>query len=70
MLGCVVLCGVDRSTCFFFTRCVNALPAADFIAFDDFGSLRIFAAFEATVVLVVSFEGLMPQCLGSCLGVE
>jgi len=55
----VVLCVVDRATYFFFTRCVSALPATEFIAFDDFGSLRIFPALVATGLLVVSFGGFL-----------
>lgn len=49
----------DRALYFPFTRCVSALPAIDFCAGVDFGLLRAFAAFEPTILLVVSFDGFL-----------
>jgi len=40
---------------FFFSRCDNALAATDFSRFVDFGSFKIFDAFEATDLLVTFF---------------
>ena len=56
--------------CYFFFVCARSDAATAFIALDDFGLERIFAAFDATLRDVCLVFAIIPPCMTTSVNPE